>query len=75
MFRLEFTKDELDFIRDRANFNKEETFIYDMMINERTLKEMECDLEEKKTPMSPSTISRRKKSVIKKIVRVTSKHF
>lgn len=75
MLRLEFTKDEIDTIREKALFNKEELFIYDMMVEELSLKEMMIKLENENMHISSSTLSRRKKKIFKKIDRVISRYF
>lgn len=75
MLRLEFTKDEIDTIREKALFNKEELFIYDMMVEELSLKEMMIKLENENMHISSSTLSRRKKKIFKKMDRVISRYF
>lgn len=75
MFALNFTKTEIDFIREQANFTDEEMFIYDMIVDEMSFKEMIISLEENNMHMSDRTLSRRKDKISKKIVRVVDKYF
>jgi DNA-binding CsgD family transcriptional regulator len=65
MAKLDFTKPEIAAIMSKVYFTEEEEKILDMWLKEKTIEEMAEEL-----ILSPSTISRRKAKIIKKITKV-----
>lgn len=65
MTRLEFTKLEVQEIKDKAYFTEEEEKILDMWLKEETIVKMSSEMK-----MSVSSISRKKEKILKKIKRV-----
>lgn len=65
MTRLEFTKQEVLEIKEKAYFTTEEEKILDMWLREETIVKMSSEMK-----MSVSSISRKKDKILKKIKRV-----
>ena len=65
MTRLEFTKQEVLDIKEKAYFTTEEEKILDMWLREETIVKMSSEMK-----MSVSSISRKKDKILKKIKRV-----
>ena len=65
MTRLEFTKQEVIDIKEKAYFTTEEEKILDMWLREETIVKMSSEMK-----MSVSSISRKKDKILKKIKRV-----
>ena len=65
MAKLDFTKPEMAVIMSKVYFTEDEEKILDMWLKEKTIDEMAAVL-----VLSPSTISRKKAKIIKKITKV-----
>ena len=65
MAKLDFTKPEMAAIMSKVYFTEDEEKILDMWLKEKTIDEMAEAL-----VLSPSTISRKKAKIIKKITKV-----
>lgn len=65
MAKLDFTKPEMVVIMSKVYFTEDEEKILDMWLKEKTIDEMAEAL-----VLSPSTISRKKAKIIKKITKV-----
>lgn len=65
MTKLEFTKQEVLEIKEKAYFTTEEEKILDMWLREETIVKMSSEMK-----MSVSSISRKKDKILKKIKRV-----
>lgn len=65
MAKLDFTKPEMAVIMSKVYFTEDEEKILDMWLKEKTIDEMAEVL-----VLSPSTISRKKAKIIKKITKV-----
>ncbi len=65
MTRLEFTKQEVLNIKEKAYFTTEEEKILDLWLREETIVKMSQEMK-----MSVSSISRKKDKILKKIKRV-----
>ena len=65
MAKLDFTKPEMAVIMSQVYFTEDEEKILDMWLKEKTIDEMAEAL-----ILSPSTISRKKAKIIKKITKV-----
>ena len=65
MAKLDFTKPEMAVIISKVYFTEDEEKILDMWLKEKTIDEMAEAL-----ILSPSTISRKKAKIIKKIAKV-----
>ena len=65
MAKLDFTKPEMAVIMSKVYFTEDEEKILDMWLREKTIDEMAEAL-----ILSPSTISRKKAKIIKKITKV-----
>ena len=65
MAKLDFTKPEMAVIMSKVYFTEDEEKILDMWLKEKTIDEMAAAL-----ILSPSTISRKKAKIIKKITKV-----
>lgn len=65
MAKLDFTKPEMAVIMSKVYFTEDEEKILDMWLKEKTIDEMAEAL-----VLSPSTISRKKAKIIKKITKV-----
>ena len=65
MAKLDFTKPEMAVIMSKVYFTEDEEKILDMWLKEKTIDEMAEAL-----ILSPSTISRKKAKIIKKIAKV-----
>lgn len=65
MVKLDFTKKEIEDIKSKIYLTEDEEKVLDKWLVEKTIVEMSLELS-----MSTATISRRKKSIIKKIMRV-----
>lgn len=65
MAKLDFTKPEMAVIMSKVYFTEDEEKILDMWLKEKTIDEMAEAL-----ILSPSTISRKKAKIIKKITKV-----
>ena len=65
MAKLDFTKPEMAVIMSKVYFTEDEEKILEMWLKEKTIDEMAEVLS-----LSPSTISRKKAKIIKKITKV-----
>ena len=65
MAKLDFTKPEMAVIMSKVYFTEDEEKILEMWLKEKTIDEMAEALS-----LSPSTISRKKAKIIKKITKV-----
>ena len=64
MARLDFTKPEIAAIKAKVYFTEMEEKVLDMWLKEMTIEEMAAEL-----ITSPSTVSRKKAKIIKKITK------
>ena len=66
MAKLEFTKDEVEYIKSKAYFNEQELEILDEWLKDNLSFVQMCD----KFKISSATLSKRKRNIRKKIKRV-----